>query len=342
MQEWENFKSGKWQQVIDVENFILNNYKEYLGSSDFLKGISKKTNRVWSRCQKLLEKEIITSVLDIETNYFSGIDSFEPGFIDKKSEVIVGLQTDDPLKLFVNPYISLNTSLQAIKSYGYRFDKDNVAKFSEYCESYEDIVDSLYTDEIKKYKKLHLLEGLPDNFGRGFILGDYRRLALYGANYLIAKKKSDLQRLKKNINYSMIRTREEVVKQIDALEELKNMALRYGYDISLPARNAKEAVQWLYFGYLSAIKQTNGAFIPIGNNTTFLDIYIERDINRGLINEIDAQELIDQFVIKLRMVRFLHIPEYYTYFLGKNPIITETIGGVFNEKSLITKTAYRF
>lgn len=342
MQEWENFKNGKWQQVIDVENFILNNYTEYLGSSEFLKGISKKTNRVWSRCQKLLEKEIITNVLDIETNYFSGIDSFEPGFIDKKNEVIFGLQTDDPLKYFVNPYINLDTSLKAIKSYGYRFDKDSVFKFKEYCSSYEDILNKAYTDEIKKYKELHLLEGLPDNFGRGFILGDYRRLALYGADYLITKKKNDLQRLKKNINYSMVRTREEVIKQIDALEDLKNMALRYGYDISIPARNAKEAIQWLYFGYLAAIKQTDGASIPIGNNSAFLDIYIERDINRGLISEVDAQELIDQFIIKLRMVRFLHVPEYYSYFLGKNPIITETIGGVFNEKSLITKTAYRF
>ena len=341
MQEWENFKNGKWQQVIDVDNFILNNYKEYLGSSDFLKGISKKTGRVWSRCQKLLEKEIISSVLDIETNYFSGIDSFEPGFIDKKNEVIVGLQTDDPLKHFINPYISLNSSLQVIKNYGYRFDKDNVFRFKEYCSIYEDIVEKTNTDEIKKYKELHLLEGLPSNFGRGFILGDYRRLALYGANYLIDKKKNDLKRLRKNINYSIIRTREEVVQQIEALQDLKEMALRYGYDISLPARNAKEAFQWLYFGYLAAIKQTNGSSIPIGNNSAFLDIYIERDINRGILNEVDAQELVDQFIIKLRMVRFLYVPEYYNYFLGKNPIITETIGGIFNGKSLITKTSYR-
>lgn len=341
MQEWDNFKDGKWKKVIDVENFILNNYKEYLGNSDFLKGISKKTSRVLGRCQKLLEKEIITNVLDIETNYFSGIDSFEPGFIDKKNEVIVGLQTDDPLKLFVNPYVGLNASLNAIKYYGYRFDKENVFKFREYCTSYEDILEKTFTDDIKKYKELHLLEGLPENFGRGFILGDYRRLPLYGINYLIAKKKNDLQRLRNNINYSVIRTREEVVKQIAALEDLKSMALRYGYDISNPARNTKEALQWLYFGYLSAIKQTNGASIPIGNNSAFIDIYIERDINKGIINEIEVQELIDQFILKLRMVRFLRVPDYYNYFLGRNPIITETIGGVFNEKSLITKTAYR-
>lgn len=341
MQEWENFNEGKWQKVIDVENFILNNYKEYSGNSNFLKGISKKNGRVLSRCQKLLEKEIITNVLDIETNYFSGIDSFEPGFIDKKNEVIVGLQTDDPLKLYVNPFIGLETSLKAIKYYGYRFDKDNVFKFNEFCKSYEDVLTKTYTDDIKKFNELHLLEGLPNDYSRGFILGDYRRLPLYGIDFLISKKKNDLQRLKNNINYSVIRTREEVVKQIEALEDLKSMALRYGYDISHPARNAKEAIQWLYFGYLSIIKQTNGSSIPIGNNSAFLDIYIERDINKGVISESDAQELIDQFILKLRMVRFLRVPNYYNYFLGRNPIITETIGGVFNKKSLITKTAYR-
>ena len=228
MQGWENFSGNKWQQVIDVEDFIINNYKEYVGNSDFLKGISRRTSRIWSRCQKLLEKETITNVLDIETNYFSGIDSFEPGFIDKKNEVIVGLQTDDPLKHFINPYISLNKSLEALKTYGYRFDKENITKFSEFRTSYDEMVNSTYTREIKKFKEVHLLEGLPDSFGRGFIVSDYRRIALYGVDYLVAKKKNDLERLKKNINYSVIRTREEVVNQITALEELKNMALRYG------------------------------------------------------------------------------------------------------------------
>lgn len=341
MQGWENFSGNKWQQVIDVEDFIINNYKEYVGNSDFLKGISRRTSRIWSRCQKLLEKETITNVLDIETNYFSGIDSFEPGFIDKKNEVIVGLQTDDPLKHFINPYISLNKSLEALKTYGYRFDKENITKFSEFRTSYDEMVNSTYTREIKKFKEVHLLEGLPDSFGRGFIVSDYRRIALYGVDYLVAKKKNDLERLKKNINYSVIRTREEVVNQITALEELKNMALRYGYNIGLPAKTAKEAVQWLYFGYLGSIKQTNGASMPIGNNSAFIDIYIERDISKGILTEEEAQELIDQFIIKLRIVRFLHLPEYYNYFLGKNTIITETIGGNFNDRSLITKTSYR-
>lgn len=341
MQEWDTFSGKRWQQVIDVDDFIINNYKEYLGSSDFLKGTSRKTGRIWSRCQKILEKEDITNVLDIETNYFSGIDNFDPGYIDKKSEVIVGLQTDDPLKQFVNPFIALDTSVDALKNYGYRINRELIDRFKEFGKSHENVTNDTYTKEINKYREVHLLEGLPDNYGRGFIVSDYRRLPLYGADYLISKKRHDLDRLKRDINYSMVRTREEVVKQIEALEDIKNMANRYGYDISRPASNAKEAVQWLYFAYLSATKETSGASMPIGNNTAFLDIYINRDLENGIINEEEAQELIDQFIIKLRMIRFLHVPEYHNYFAGKNPIITETIGGMYNNKSLITKTAYR-
>lgn len=341
MEQWSDFSGKRWQQVIDVDDFIINNYKEYMGSSEFLKGISRRTSRIWSRCQKLLEKEDITNVLDIETHIFSGIDNFEPGYIDRKSEVIVGLQTDDPLKHFVNPYISLNTSVLAAKNYGYRLDRDLVDKFNDFCKSHEDVTNDTFTKDIKLFKDVHLLEGLPDNYGRGFIVSDFRRLPLYGVDYLIDRKKRDLERLKKDINYSIVRTREEVVKQIESLQALKKMASQYGYDISKPASNAKEAIQWLYFAYLSGIKETCGASIPIGNNTAFLDIYINRDLEKGIITEEEAQELIDQFVIKLRMVRFLRIPEYHNYFTLKNPIITETIGGVNGNKSLITKTAYR-
>lgn len=342
MQEWLKFKGKKWQQIIDVDDFILNNYKEYQGTSDFLKGISRRTNKIWSRCDKLLEKECNISILDIEDSYFSGIDSFEVGYIDKKSEVIVGLQTDEPLKLFVNPYICLDSSLQIVKNNGYRFDKDTISKFKDFSISVEDIIEDTYTEEIKKFRKLHVIEGLPDNYGRGFIVSDYRRIALYGVDFLIAKKMRDLERLKKDINYSIIRTREEVVKQINALNDLKSMASRYGYNISRPAKNTREALQWLYFGYLGAIKENNGASIPTGNNSPFIDIYIERDLENGLLTEELAQELIDQFVIKLRMVRFIRTSLFSDYFMGKAPIITETIGGVYNEKSLITKTAYRF
>lgn len=342
MQEWLKFKGKKWQQIIDVDDFILNNYKEYKGSSDFLKGMSRRTNKVWARCEKLIEKESTISILDIEDSYFSGIDNFENGYIDKKSEVIVGLQTDEPLKVFVNPFICLDSSLQVVKNNGYRFDKDTVNRFKDFSVSAEDIIEDTYTEDIKKFRILHVIEGLPDNYGRGFIVSDYRRIALYGVDFLIAKKLHDLDRLKKDINYSIIRTREEVVKQINALNDLKSMASRYGYNISRPAKNAREALQWLYFGFLAAVKENNGASIPTGNNSPFIDIYIERDIENGILTEELAQELIDQFVIKLRMVRFIRTPMFNDYFMGKTPIITETIGGVYNNQSLITKTAYRF
>ncbi len=340
MQEWDNFKGTKWKQIIDVDDFVINNYSEYVGNSDFLRESSKKTNKVWGRCQKLLEKESITDILDIEINEFSGIDTFECGYIDKKNETIVGIQTDDPLKRFINPYVSLNSSLSVLKNNGYRFNKDMISKFNYFSKSYEDVVENTYTSEIKKYKEVHLLEGLPDNYGRGFILGDYRRIALYGIDYLINKKKNDLQRLKKDINYSMVRVREEVVNQIEALNEIKSMASRYGYNISLPASNSKEAIQWIYFGYLAALKQTTGISIPLGNISAFIDIYIERDLAKGIISEDVAQELIDQFTIKLRMIRFLYPQEIQNYYLGET-IIPITLGSVVNTSSLITKTDYR-
>lgn len=340
MHEWDNFNGTKWKQVIDVEDFIINNYREYVGNSDFLKESSRKTNKIWSKLQRLLEKESVTNVLDIETNDFSGIDEFESGYVDRKNETIVGIQTDDPLKRFINPYVSLNSSLQFIKNHGYRFNKDMIMKFNSFCKSYEEVVDNTYTEEIKKYKELHLLEGLPDNYGRGFILGDYRRVALYGIDYLINKKKNDLSRLKKDINYSIVRTREEVVSQIEALIEMKNMASHYGYNISLPAKNAKEALQWLYFGYLAALKQTTGISIPVGNISAFIDIYIQRDIDRGILSEDMAQELIDHFTMKLRMIRFIYPKEVSEYYLG-GTIIPITLGGTFNNVSMITKTDFR-
>lgn len=342
IEEWNGFKGTKWQQTIDVEDFIINNYKEYTGSSEFLKGISRKTSRVWSRCQKLLDKEDMTKVLDVETSYFSSINGFEQGYIDKKNEVIVGLQTDEPLKQFINPFVALDSSLEASKNYGYRFDRNMEEHFREFAISHEEATEASYTKEIKKYREVHLLEGLPDNYGRGFIVSDFRRLPLYGADYLIARKEHDLDRLRRDINYSIVRTREEVIKQIDALKKIKDMAKHYDIDISRPAKNTKEAIQWLYFAYLGASKDTCSASLPVGNNTPFLDIYINRDLENGSIKEEEVQELIDQFIIKLRLIRFLHTPEYKNYFPGKNPLITEVIGGLYNGKSLITQTAYRF
>lgn len=341
VKEWESFKSGKWQQSINVEDFIINNYKEYVGNSDFLKSTSRKTNKVWNKCTKALEKEFATKILDAETYLFSGIDNFDVGYIDKKNEVIVGLQTDGLLKQFVNPHVALNNSLKNLKSYGYRFDKDIVNRFNDTWVCVDDMLESTYTSDINKFKKQFLFGSLPEKSGRGYIVSDYRRLPLYGIDYLILRKKRDLELLKKDINYSVIRTREEVVKQINSLYQIKNMANHYGYDISRPASSAKEAIQWLYFGYLAAIKDTNGISIPIGNNSAFLDIYIERDINKGILSEEGAQELIDQLMIKLRMARFLRSDDYSNYYYGDNPIITETIGGINNDKTLITKTSYR-
>ena len=342
MEEWNGFKGIKWQQGIDVEDFIINNYEEYTGSSEFLKGISKKTNRLLSRCEKAFEKEDISKILDIETNYYSGIDNFDPGYIDKKLEYIVGLQTDELLKQFINPNIALDKSISTIKEYGYRLDREMIDKFDDFNISLDEAIDGVYTMDIMKLKEVHMLDGLPDDYGRGFIVGDFRRLPLYGADYLIAKKYYDLNRLKKDINYSVVRTREEVVKQIRALQELKSMAKRYGINISRPASDTHEAIQYLYIAYLGASKETGACSLPVGNNSTFLDIYINRDLNTGKYREEEIQEFIDQFMIKLRTIRFLNTRDYHKIYMGKNPIITETIGGVYNGKSLITKTAFRF
>ena len=341
MKEWEKFNGERWKKIIDVDDFILSNYQEYVGNSEFLKGVSKKTSRLCSRFEKLTDKEVSTGIYDIETSCFSGIDFFEAGYIDKKNEVIVGLQTDEPLKPSINPFISLDSSLSVVKNNGYRFDHDIVDDFKDYNMSYEKLLEDTYTTEVKKYKELGLFSNLADNYGRGYIVGDYRRLALYGIDYLILRKKYDLERLKKDINYSMVRAREEVVKQIEALKKIKSMASSYGYDISRPAGNATEAIQWLYFGYLAVAKEYNGASMPIGNDSAFLDIYISRDIENGDLTEEMAQELIDQFIIKLRAMRYIRTPEFYDNYLAKQVLINETIGGTHENKSLITKTAFR-
>ncbi len=341
MQEWNGFKGTKWQQVIDVEDFILNNYQEYTGSSDFLKGISKKTTRLLSRVSKILGKEEITGILDVETSALTSIDAFDLGYIDKKNEVISGIQTDDPLKQAVNT-LTLDTSLNVLKNNGYRFDREVLEHYRDFNDTYEASLNEAYTKEIAKFKEVHLLEGMPDTYGRGFMIGDYRRLPLYGLDYLIAKKEHDLNRLRKDINYSMIRAREEVIKQIKSLKKLKLLASRYGFDISRPASNAKEAFQWLYFAYLAVSKETCGASMPIGNNSAFLDIYIARDLELGILNEEEAQELVDQFMLKLRLIRCVRSDDFKTIFMGQNTLVTETIGGVNKEHSIITKTAYRF
>lgn len=340
--EWDSFKGTKWQKTIDVNDFIVNNYTEYLDDASFLKGISKKTNKVWNKCKKLLQKEAISGVLDVDTFNMSGIDSFEPGYIDRANEVIVGLQTDEPLKRIVNPYGGMRMVEQALEAYGFHLEKELEEKFKEYRKTHNEGVFDAYTPEIRSARHNHLITGLPDAYGRGRIIGDYRRVALYGVDFLIEKKKEDLSKLTDINDISVIQLREELSEQIKALNLIKKMASRYGCDISKPASNAKEAIQWTYLAYLAAVKQNNGAATSIGRNSTFFDIYIERDIKKGILTEEEAQELIDQYVIKLRLVRHLRTPEYNELFAGDPTWVTESIAGMLDdEHSLVTKTSYR-
>ena len=341
MNEYQKFNKGFWNEEINVSDFIKNNYKEYKGNENFLKGITQKTDKVWSKCERLLKEELEKKVLDIDVDNMSGINAFESGYIDKSNEVILGLQTDAPLKRIVNPYGGIRMVYQELDAYGYKLNKDVDKYFNLFRKTHNQGVFDAYTDEIKKARHNGLLTGLPDAYGRGRIIGDYRRIALYGIDYLVLKKQEDLKNIKV-INEENIRLREEVSMQIKALKEIKEMALKYGYDISKPASNAKEAVQWLYFGYLAAVKENNGAAMSLGRIDAFLDIYIERDLNNGTLTEVEAQELIDQLVIKLRLVRHLRTPEYDELFSGDPTWVTCSIGGITKEgKSLVTKTSYR-
>ena len=342
MEAWNKFKGEKWKNEINVEDFILNNYKEYLGDESFLEGITDKTRKVLDKVTKLTKEELKKGVLDIETKIISGIDNFAPGYIDKDNEVIVGLQTDKPLKRIVNLYGGIRMAHKSLEAYGYTLDETIDKHFKEYRKSHNDGVFDVYTEEIRRARSAGLLTGLPDAYGRGRIIGDYRRIALYGIDYLIEEKQKDLKNITE-INENTIRLREEVSEQIKALNEIKSMALKYGFDISKPATNAKEAIQWLYFGYLAAIKENNGAAMSLGRTSTFLDIYIERDLEDKVITEKEAQEIIDQFVIKLRIARHLRTPEYNELFAGDPTWVTESLGGMdLNGKSLVTKNSYRY
>lgn len=335
------FKEGLWQKEINVENFIKENYEEYLGDESFLKPISSKTKKIWDKCNNLLLEELKKGVIGIDTKNMSGIDNFEPGYIDKENEVIVGLQTDEPLKRIVNPYGGIRMVYNELDAYGYKLDENVDKYFNEYRKSHNQGVFDAYTKEIRLARSNHLLTGLPDAYGRGRIIGDYRRIALYGIDKLIQEKQKDLDKIEIVLEES-IRLREEVSEQIRALKKIQNMASRYGFDISKPATNAKEAIQWLYFGYLAAIKENNGAAMSLGRTSTFLDIYIEKDIKEGILTEEEAQELIDQFIIKLRIARQLRTPEYNELFAGDPTWVTESIGGMLDNKSLVTKTSYRY
>ncbi len=340
---WTEFKGENWKYNIDVADFIVNNYTEYLGDDSFLKGETSKTKNVWDKCKSLLLKEQKQGIIDVDTVHMSGINNFAPGYIDKENEVIVGLQTDAPLKRMVNPYGGIRMVYSSLEAYGYKLDEEVDRHFNEYRKTHNQGVFDAYTKDIRRARSAGLLTGLPDAYGRGRIIGDYRRIALYGIDFLINEKQKDLDMLIGDINDDIIRQREEVSEQIRALGKIKDMAQGYGFDISVPASNAKEATQWLYFGYLSAIKENNGAAMSLGRTSTFLDIYIERDLKLGLITEEEAQEIIDQFIIKLRLARHLRTPEYNELFAGDPTWVTETIGGMLDDKrSLVTKNSFRY
>jgi len=342
MNEWKGFKKGNWTKEIDVSDFIKRNYKVYKGDESFLVGTSKKTKKVWDKCTELLKEELKKKVLDIDVATMSGINAFEAGYIDKKNEVIVGLQTDAPLKRIVNPYGGIRMVYQELEAYGYKLDENIDKHFNLFRKSHNQGVFDAYTKDIRSARHVGLLTGLPDAYGRGRIIGDYRRVALYGIDFLIEEKKKDLDNLIGHMTSELIQLREEVSMQIRALDEIKQMAKKYGYDISKPARDSKEAVQWLYFGYLAAVKENNGAAMSLGRVDSFLDIYFERDLANNSIDETGIQELIDQFVIKLRMVRHLRTPDYDELFSGDPTWVTCSIGGTTNEgKPLVTKTSYR-
>ncbi len=340
---WRNFKGNNWKNKIDVADFIKENYREYKGDEKFLEGPTLKTKNVWEVCIKALKVELEKGIYDVETNIASGINNFKPGYISDEDNVIVGLQTDGLLKRIVNPFGGMRMVEKSLKAYGYELS-DKVKEQFRYRKTHNEGVFDAYTTDIRKARHAGLLTGLPDAYGRGRIIGDYRRIALYGIDFLIESKKQDLlNNENKEMNEYNIRLREEINMQIKALHEIKEMANSYGFDISLPASNAKEAVQWLYFGYLAAIKENNGAAMSLGRTSTFLDIYIQRDLDEGTIVEKDAQELIDHFVIKLRMARHLRTPEYNELFAGDPTWVTESIGGMLDKnRSLVTKNSYRF
>ena len=341
--EWNGFHTGKWTKEINVRNFIQKNYTLYEGDDSFLEGPTQKTERVWEKCEALILEELKKGILDVETDLISGITNFAPGYIDKENEVIVGLQTDAPLKRMVNLYGGKRMAKSSLEQYGYKLNEEIDQHFNEYRKTHNEGVFDAYPERTRKARHAGLLTGLPDAYGRGRIIGDYRRVALYGIDFLVEEKKKDLAELDGPMTEDRIRLREEVSEQIRALGAIKEMAASYGVDISKPASNAREAVQATYMGYLAGIKENNGAATSLGRTSTFLDIYIERDLNNGVITEAEAQELVDQFIIKLRLVRHLRTPEYNELFGGDPTWVTESIGGVgVNGKPLVTKNSLRY
>lgn len=340
---WQGFQTGKWTKEIDVRNFIQKNYTLYEGDDTFLEGVTDRTQKVWDKCHELILEEMKKGILDVETNIVSGIDNFAPGYIDRENEVIVGLQTDAPLKRIVNLYGGMKMAKSALEQYGYELNPQLEKDFHAYRKTHNEGVFDAYPKRTKVARHVGLLTGLPDAYGRGRVIGDYRRVALYGVDFLIGEKEKEQDMFDGPMTDERIRLREEISMQIQALKEMKSMAMKYGVDISEPAKNAREAVQFLYMAYLAGVKENNGAAISLGRTSTFLDIYIERDLQNGVITEKEAQELIDQFIIKLRLVRHLRTPEYNELFGGDPTWVTEAIGGVsINGRPLVTKNSFRY
>ena len=343
--QWDGFnKSGEWTSEIDVRGFIQVNYKPYDGDSKFLAGVTEKTKKLWNKVLELYKKERENGgVFDADCKTPSSINAYEAGYIDKDLEEIVGLQTDAPLKRAIMPNGGIRIVEKSAESYGFKVDSETEYIYHNLRKTHNDGVFEVYTPDIRLARSSHLLTGLPDGYGRGRIIGDYRRVALYGVDRLIEEKKIELEILDTDeFTEDIIKRREEVSDQIKALNDLKEMAKKYGFDISVPASNAKEAVQWLYFGYLGAVKDQNGAAMSLGRTSTFLDIYIERDMENGVLTEEQAQELMDQFIIKLRLVRFLRAPEYNSLFSGDPVCVTESIGGMgVDGRTLVTKNSFR-
>lgn len=344
-EQWQGFKGSKWQDEVDVRDFIQNNYKPYNGDESFLEGPTESTNTLWEKLQKLQKEERAKGgVLDMETEVVSSLTAYGPGYLDKELEKVVGLQTDKPLKRAFMPYGGIRMSEEACETYGYKPSEKLHEIFTKYHKTHNDAVFSAYTPEMRLARRNKIVTGLPDTYGRGRIVGDYRRVALYGIDYLIEQKQKDFAYCGDGtMSDDVIRQREELAEQIKALKEMKVMAASYGYDISQPAKNSLEAVQWLYFGYLAAIKTQNGAAMSVGRISTFLDIYFERDLENGVFTESEIQEIVDHITMKFRMVKFARIPSYNQLFSGDPVWATLDIGGLgMDGRSMVTKTCFRF
>ncbi|EGV11171.1 formate C-acetyltransferase [Parvimonas sp. oral taxon 393 str. F0440] len=343
MDAWRGFKKGNWSENIDTRDFIQLNYTPYEGDESFLAEPTERTKNLWKKAEDLILEEVRTKTVKVDTTRVSGINNFPAGYLDKENELIVGFQTDEPMKRIVNPYGGYRMVTNSLDAYGLKMDPTIEKYFNQFRKTHNQGVFDAYTSQMRKARTVGLLTGLPDAYGRGRIIGDYRRVALYGIDRLREDKLNEYRKLESELaSEDIIRLREELSEQYRALDEMKKMALEYGYDISVPATNAKEAIQWLYFAYLAAVKENNGAAMSLGRNGGFLDIYIKRDIDEGTLTESEAQELIDQFVMKLRMMRHLRTPEYDDLFAGDPTWVTESLGGMgVDGRTLVTKTAFR-